>query len=118
MCSSSEKNGLCTKQKVYVIPTEWASYPKGTLDCIVYSGVKEHYNRYNTAKGASITIGEVSAKAKLYKGYVWMRKEFDQSQKPYSSEYSQALLDNYACKHNTNAITTLSAFLSISQFQP
>ncbi|CAD6243496.1 GSCOCT00014296001.2-RA-CDS [Cotesia congregata] len=42
MSSSLEKTGLCTRKKVHIIPTEWASYPTQTLDCIVYSGVKEH----------------------------------------------------------------------------
>nr|CCQ19238.1 hypothetical protein BV6 [Cotesia sesamiae Kitale bracovirus] len=99
MSSSTEKTVHCTRKKLYLIPTEWASYPAGTLDCIVYSGVKEHYYHNKTIKGASITISEVSAKARLYKDLVWMRNESDETQNPVSSEYSVVLIDNYACKH-------------------
>nr|QZB49229.1 BV-like protein [Cotesia vestalis bracovirus] len=99
MSSSTGKTGRCTRKKLYIIPIEWASYPAGTLDCVVYSAVKEHYHHYKTTKGASITIGDVSANAELFKDFIWMRKESDQTQNPLSSEYSVALIDNYACKH-------------------
>ncbi len=69
------------------------------LDCIIYSGIKEHYNHYKTVKGASITIGEVSATAKRYKECVWMCKESDMSKIPSAPQYSLAWIDNYACKH-------------------
>lgn len=70
MSSSTGKTGRCARKKLYIILTEWASYPAGTLDCVIYFAVKEHYHHFKTTKSASITIGEVSANAKLYNGFI------------------------------------------------
>nr|ACE75400.1 hypothetical protein GIP_L8_0140 [Glyptapanteles indiensis] len=97
--SSSPNEAFCTKKTLHIIPSEWTAYPMAALDCIIYSGIKEHYNHYKTVKGASITVGEVSATAKRYEDRVWMCRESDQSKKPSAPEYSLAWIDNYACKH-------------------
>lgn len=98
--ASRKETGCCSNKGFHIIPKEWTAYPSATLDCVVYTGLKEHYNHYKTPVGASITIGEVSATAKFHGQYVWMRKESDQSEKPLLSQYSKTMIDNYACKHN------------------
>lgn len=99
MSSSSSESETFSAKKLFFVPKEWEGYPSQTLDCVMYSSLKDYYRRYETIKGASVTMNGVPATAVPFMDYFWMRKEVDSSGRPSPAEYSVALIDNYQCKH-------------------
>lgn len=73
--------------KTCFIPKQWDVYVQDALECVVLTILKEHWQAYNTVIGASATIENVSARAKVYEGDIWMCQDEDSSKKPDPDKY-------------------------------